>query len=195
MTEPTRDEATENQEENQENAPAGNQAKTWYPYITKTQFEKFLARLEGSTEPLQPLLAPVMIRLSPAEAEFARQSADYLRHFGFEFEDLGPAGFSITGAPFYLKVPQCEEAFHKVLAFLDKNPEAPPPRLFDHMAKSLACRSAIKKGDRVSLQDLSELIEELYRCKNPGRCPHGRPTVVKLGKKEIFHLFKRFNLD
>ena len=47
MTEPTRDEVTEKNDENQESSSAGNQVKTWYPYITKTQFEKFLARLEN----------------------------------------------------------------------------------------------------------------------------------------------------
>lgn len=176
-------------------SPAGIYLIDQHTAHERIQYEKFLIRLEGSKDLVAPLLTPVTVALSPAEAEFARASVEYMRSFGFEFEDLGPAGFLISGAPFYLKTRECEEAFHKALAFLDKNPDAQPPRLFDHMAKSLACRSAIKKGDRVSLQDLSELIEELYRCKNPGRCPHGRPTIVKLGKKEIFHMFKRFNVE
>jgi len=57
--------------------------------------------------------------------------------------------------------------------------------------RELACTSAIKAGEELSLKEQEALIAEWKRTKEPARCPHGRPTVLKLGWRELERLFGR----
>lgn len=169
----------------------------------RIQYERFLqklatpkaaaATLEEDTgrAPSQSLVDPIPIQLTPGDRLLLESHAWELRQVGFALEDLGPAGAALGEIPAYLKAREAEGALHSALAFFDKNPEGDLPALFDHIAKSLACRSAVKKGESLPQASHAELIERLYQCKNPARCPHGRPTVVRLDQSEIFSLFKR----
>ena len=55
----------------------------------------------------------------------------------------------------------------------------------------MSCKFAIKKGESASLRDFEDLLVELRKCHNPMRCPHGRPTIVRIDEREIFAYFKR----
>ena len=59
------------------------------------------------------------------------------------------------------------------------------------MAKCVACRSAIKKGDHMSDHILGEILNRLSYCENPSRCPHGRPTLIKLTRDDLEKMFHR----
>ena len=141
----------------------------------------------------QTLLDPIALNLSPAENLLLKdkESKKLIQQLGFEIEDLGPAGFVLTNIPFYIESGLEEQAFQKSLSIIEQDGNIDAVILFDELAKSLSCTNAIKKGDAESLYTLSELISQLSKCDNPGRCPHGRPTIVFLDKKDIFELFKR----
>ena len=64
-------------------------------------------------------------------------------------------------------------------------------RLYDEYAAMKACKASIKKNDYVSGEVLSGIIEELAACENPARCPHGRPTMLKIDRQELDRLFHR----
>ncbi|MDH5720148.1 MAG: DNA mismatch repair endonuclease MutL [Spirochaetia bacterium] len=157
----------------------------------RINYEKFIKKLNAKADVSQKLLTPVALHLSPAEKALLGEYQIFFEQLGFELEDLGPAGFQILQVPFYVKTGEEEKAFFLALKLIEEDGRASAIELFDHIAKSLACRQAIKKGDQESSANLKDLLEELSRCENPRRCPHGRPTMVYLSKEDIFTLFKR----
>ena len=60
-----------------------------------------------------------------------------------------------------------------------------------HKIISKSCKSAIKAGDIITMEEATALISDLSACENPYSCPHGRPTFIKLSKYEIERMFKR----
>jgi DNA mismatch repair protein MutL len=62
---------------------------------------------------------------------------------------------------------------------------------WDSVAKSFACKSAIKSGDKLSQQEMASLIDQLFATNEPYLCPHGRPIVVNLSLEEIDKRFGR----
>jgi len=55
----------------------------------------------------------------------------------------------------------------------------------------MACKAAIKGGQRISYQEAVMLVKELFDCDNPYCCPHGRPTLIEYSRSDIEKLFKR----
>ncbi|MES0490320.1 MAG: DNA mismatch repair endonuclease MutL [Leptospirales bacterium] len=157
----------------------------------RIRYEEILAKLETSEPPRQALMDPVSFYPSPEKIEALLEGTPILEKLGFEFEDLGPAGYRLAAVPSYVRSGEEENSLELALSLLDKDINLTPAQLFDRLAKSMACRSAIKKGDSATTYELSRLIEKLYKCKNPARCPHGRPTVIFMGKKDLFGFFKR----
>ena len=64
-------------------------------------------------------------------------------------------------------------------------------RFRDHVAATTACKMSIKANNKITLQEMTKLLEDLRKCKNPFNCPHGRPTVINYSKEELEKLFKR----
>ena len=158
----------------------------------RINYEDFLCKLRAKENMTQILISPKITTFSPSERLLLQDKKNEIEDVGFIIEDLGPAGFVITGAPFYLKVGEEEEALKIVLEHFEKHTHTfNSMDIFKHMAASLSCREAIKKGDTTSLATIQELLERLKKCENPARCPHGRPTFIFLGKDDIFKLFKR----
>ena len=56
---------------------------------------------------------------------------------------------------------------------------------------SMACRAAIKANDKIHIIEMKKLLLQMEKCENPFTCPHGRPTIVEISKKEIEKMFKR----
>ncbi|HRP68757.1 MAG TPA: DNA mismatch repair endonuclease MutL [Turneriella sp.] len=114
-----------------------------------------------------------------------------LLSLGFETTDLGPAGFALTAVPGYVDTGEELDAFETALHIVNGAEGVETADLFDQLAKDLSCRHAIRKGETASLADFREQIEKLKLCRMPLRCPHGRPTVIRIDEKEIFAYFKR----
>ena len=161
----------------------------------RVNYEKFLSKLSKKEGIRQDLVTPIPLGISPAEKELIKDHMTILKEIGFEIDVLGPSEYGLRSVPFYVDHGQEEEALHislqKIIKSSVEQNDFKPTFLFEELAASLACRSAIKKGDPESLANLKELIDQLKKCENPMRCPHGRPTMVFLGKDDIFTLFKR----
>ena len=164
----------------------------------RINFEEFLDKFKKNEDIKQYLVSLIPIKLSLSETELVKRHQKTIERLGFCFEEIGPSNFGLTSVPFYIGSGREEEAFQIFLKKLEDQDGSTPlgfsqhEALFKDLAASLACRQAIKKGDPEPLSYLKELIEKLQQCRNPMRCPHGRPTMVFIGKEEISRLFKRF---
>ncbi len=157
----------------------------------RINYERYLKSLSLEKNVEQELVTPVSLGLSLAEQKTLDEYLPILESLGFRVEDMGPAGMSLLSVPVYVPPGMEENAFRKAMAIAEGRADVTPRILFEQLAKDLACWGAIKKGDPESLANLRELVEQLAECDVPTRCPHGRPTMVFLGRDEIFALFKR----
>ena len=157
----------------------------------RIQYEKYLMKIRKNEISKQALLVPIVIDLSPSEKNLLENNFARISEFGFDLEDFGPAGIKINSVPAYLVKGEESDAIRILLTALSQDNKINAEILFDNMAKSLSCRSALKKGEQASLQDYSEILEKLYTCEQPLRCPHGRPTIIHISKNDILDLFNR----
>ena len=65
------------------------------------------------------------------------------------------------------------------------------PDLIDEMVASMSCKAAVKGHMKLSVSEVDALIGELLTLENPYHCPHGRPTIIAMSKRELEKKFKR----
>lgn len=65
------------------------------------------------------------------------------------------------------------------------------PDLIDEKVASMSCKAAVKGNNRLSAMEVDALIGELLTLDNPYHCPHGRPTIIAMSRRELEKKFKR----
>jgi DNA mismatch repair protein MutL len=156
-------------------------------------FEQMLARLEsGGNAPSQSLLLPETVELPAREAEFVRRSLEVLGRLGIGLSEFGDRTFLLDGLPPFVRV-RSPKAF--VLSLIDELQAAGAGvnalRAGEEMIAKTVCRHAVKANDPLSTAEVENLIEDLRRCTMPYTCPHGRPTLIEMGWRELEKRFGR----
>ncbi|EMN50725.1 DNA mismatch repair protein MutL [Leptospira interrogans str. L1207] len=156
----------------------------------RIRYEEVLRKLEKRNYGIQPLLTSIRIDVSKQEQEDILNRKKEYEEVGIFLDPLGEDSIVLREIPAYMEPGQEKEI---VLDFLNRTEgkETSEPELYDLMAKCVACRSAIKKGDQLSDPILAEILNRLSYCENPSRCPHGRPTLVKLSRDDLERMFHR----
>lgn len=156
----------------------------------RIRYEEVLKSLQNNRNMTETLLTPIRIDLSIQEAEEIIDKKKEYEKVGIELDDLGGGTILVRGVPVFLDPGKEKET---ILDFLNrtKGERVIERELYDLMAKCVACRSAIKKGDHVSDHILGEILNRLSYCENPSRCPHGRPTLIKLTRFDLEKMFHR----
>jgi DNA mismatch repair protein MutL len=151
-------------------------------------YESYLAA-RAQPQAAQPLLAPVVLELTPQQQALAVALAPALSLHGFAVEPFGPGGFLLRAAPAALRRDDPARAFRELLDLLTReDAPADPGR---RVAASLACHAAVRAGRNLTAEEMRELIEQLERCDTPQTCPHGRPTMLHLSADELARRFAR----
>jgi DNA mismatch repair protein MutL len=153
-------------------------------------YEDFTAEGIGKSH-RQKLLFALAIDLSPDEAEQAGDYLSALEQLGFACS-VADRTLTVSEVPAPLARHVTAELIHGVLADLARREL--PAALSDRAkeaAASLACRAAIKANHRLSPAERGELISQLLSRWSSLSCPHGRPTIIELGRAELEQLFLR----
>jgi len=155
-------------------------------------FEQFSERLTTRTLESQGLLTPVVLDLAAGEHQTLLQHRDALTQFGFEVEDFGGTSLRVAAVPAVLDWNRCEEALRAVAADLDGlTPGAGIHDALRRMAATMACHAAVKANDLLTKEKMQYLLDELRRTSHSSVCPHGRPVVLRLTRREIEKSFER----
>jgi DNA mismatch repair protein MutL len=152
-------------------------------------FERYLASLTGTDAVSQPLLAPVILELTPPQAALVTSLAPSLSEHGFEVEPFGPGGFLLRAAPADLRRDDPSRAFTELLDLLTREDSPADPRR--RVASSLSCHAAIRAGQSLVMEEMRDLLLQLEACDTPQTCPHGRPTMLHLSADELARRFSR----
>ncbi len=155
-------------------------------------FEQIRARIEAGALETQNLLVPEPVDLSPAEAAIALEHRDVLAQLGVRIEPFGGDTVLITGFPAMLANMNPGEVLHALLERLVSGGGQPDRRdLLDDMLHTVACKAAIKAGDRLTTSEIAALLEQRHTVHDSHHCPHGRPTELVFTRDELDKQFKR----
>lgn len=154
-------------------------------------FEKFLDRLNRSTPEVQYLLTPVNINLRLHEKELLKEYAANLQSVGFVFEDFGRDSFLLRGIPVDCSPGQSEQLIVDLVETIIERGKPGDIENKHAVAALLACKAAVKAGEKLSMEAMQMLIARLARAEEPYTCPHGRPTTISFTRREMDVMFKR----
>ena len=147
--------------------------------------------LQGKLE-TQQLLVPEPVSLTPAEAAAALDAAEILKQVGIHVEPFGGDTVLITAYPAMLRKEKPAELLVQVLEIWMGAGKRPEPRdLLDHMLHTIACKAAIKAGDRLAPEEITELLQQRHCYQDSHHCPHGRPTALFFSRGQLDKMFKR----
>ena len=149
-----------------------------------------LARDYGSV-PSQMLLVPVQVNLTAAEKQAVLQNLDLLTDAGIEAEDFGGSTIVVRAVPADVPVDDVEDMIVELAAKLADGGRDALREKTEWVLHSIACRAAIKAGDRTNAAEMLALAQRIMDGTVPPFCPHGRPCVLKITRKELEKQFGR----
>jgi DNA mismatch repair protein MutL len=153
-------------------------------------YEETLARMEARSGVGQSLLLPVQVELGAEQMALFLESREVLNQTGFAIEHFGGSTVRIEAVPAILSRKSPETAIRAILddlASLRKSGHD----LKKAVAQSVACRSAVMAGDRLTDREAIAVVERLLACDNRYSCPHGRPTFIKMSRRDLDKQFGR----
>ena len=152
-------------------------------------YEKLAA--DYGNVPSQLLLAPLVISLSAEEKQALLENTGLLENAGIEVGDFGGSSVLLRAVPSDVEQKDLEDMLVEIAAKLAKGSRDALSEQTEWVLHSVSCRAAIKAGDRTSPEELMALAEKILSGEVPPFCPHGRPCVLKLTRKELEKQFGR----
>lgn len=148
-------------------------------------------RRNGYKTDTQLLLMPISVNLTPNEKILALESRDFLLDMGFETEDFGSNSIVLRSLPADCPYEEGSDLFVEMLQVLDRGESGEVRAMLDKAIYTVACRSAIKANQSLSLPELEKLYAQANALEGITTCPHGRPITIKLTKYQIEKMFGR----
>ncbi len=153
-------------------------------------FEENLKSMSEGRAISQNLLFPINIELPADQYALFEEAKAVLTEVGFTVEPFGGSTVIINAVPISLSKKSPEKIFSEILADVEEL-KLTGYDLKKAVAQSMACRSAVMAGDRLTEEEAVGLVKRLNGCSNKYSCPHGRPTILKIDKNELDVRFGR----
>ncbi|MCM1087839.1 MAG: DNA mismatch repair endonuclease MutL [Muribaculaceae bacterium] len=157
----------------------------------KVKYERFMKQYRVHDIVSQNLNPPLVITLNGKEKACLLQYKEHFESMGFTVEEFGGNDYAISSVPLDLYGYQEAELFYQILDELAEDNVPREPDGIRMRIATLACKAAVKGNNRMSIQEVEALIDELLTLENPYNCPHGRPTIITMSKYELEKKFKR----
>ncbi|MDE3058543.1 MAG: DNA mismatch repair endonuclease MutL, partial [Bacteroidota bacterium] len=154
-------------------------------------YERALTMFENSVPSSQQLLFPHTISLTPGDYALVHEILSPLQALGFELKLFGKNTIVLEGVPTDVKAGSEATILQDILDEFKNNQHRVKLEARDNVAKSFACKAAIKAGDPLTEAEMRVLIDQLFATAMPYVCPHGRPILVKVSLAELDRRFMR----
>ena len=155
-------------------------------------FDKYRALEAARQTDSQQLLVPETFDLTPAQAAVFDNVAPELEHYGFELMRLSGRTVAIKATPADLPAGEARNMLAELLDTVDaEKKDSARETLRDEIAASLACHAAIKVNMPLAPEKMRWLIDRLLQTSSPTTCPHGRPVILRLNRRDILKGFHR----
>lgn len=153
-------------------------------------YEKLKNEFENEKINTQNLIVPDLIELNSLELNLYDQNKDLFKKLGFDIDYFGNNTIAVKGVPILFGKPDNKNLFRDIFDNLDDNIKSNYNLKVEKIMK-ISCTYAIKGGDKITDQEIVALFKDLRKCDNPYTCPHGRPTMIEISKKQIEKEFLR----
>lgn len=155
-------------------------------------YEQLRVRVLDGTLESQRLLVPEPVSLAPAEVAVVLEARDLLLQLGVEVEPFGGDTVLVASYPAMLANLNPGEILRQLVERLTGAGKPPERRdLLDDLLHLIACKAAVKAGDRLSAEEVMALLEQRHLYQDTHHCPHGRPTALVFTNQELDKRFKR----
>lgn len=148
-------------------------------------YERAMQSIRSGFGLSQQLLFPHTIDPSPADYELLRELAPDLRSLGFDLEYFSGRSVVVRGVPADIRTGDERSILEDVLEQYKTYRDTLRLKGRESLARSIARRSAIGPGKRLSPKEMRALIDQLFQCEMPYANPHGRPTLIKVSLEEL----------
>jgi len=155
-------------------------------------FERVMERLTAGRLESQRLLVPLIIELSAGEHESLVGRAQALEQFGFEFESFGGSAINVTAVPAVIEAGDSAKALVALAHDLEGlDTGAHLQDAIQRIAATTACHAAVKANYPLTYAKMTHILDELRATAYSTVCPHGRPVMLRLTRREIEKNFER----
>lgn len=155
-------------------------------------YEQLRRSLSEGPLAVQQLLIPEPVDLTPVEASLALEHRQLLAEVGLIVEPFGGATVLVQSCPAILRQMSAGDLLRAALAVLAEGQgQLDRIALLDRVLHALACKAAIKAGERLSPEEVAELIAKSREVLHSHHCPHGRPTMLVFSREELDRYFRR----
>jgi len=155
-------------------------------------YESLRERVLAGALESQRLLVPEPVDLAASEAAMAVEQRDVLARLGMEVEPFGGETVLVSAYPAMLANFQPADVLRSVVEQLLAGGKQPEARdLLDELLHMIACKAAVKYGDRLTPQEVDALLEHRALAQDHHHCPHGRPTALVFTREQLDRQFKR----
>ena len=155
----------------------------------RLNYEKFMAQA-ATGNASQPLLTPMVLHLTSREMALINDNLDVFRAAGYDVEPFGESDIQVRTVPMIFGQADMKPAFMDALGALDKVRTAAVDLRREEIMQ-MACKSAVKGGDALSASEVESLIQQMLDTGAPPTCPHGRPVMKSISRREMEKMFKR----
>lgn len=157
----------------------------------KILFEKYLKEIENGTIIIQPLMVPSIIDLSMDDYSYFEENKEIFKQAGFLLEEFGGTSLSLKEVPYFLGKLNPKSLFLDILDNLKNLGNGKTSEVKHNTIATKACKAAIKGNDKLEVNEMIKLIEDLRYIDDPFHCPHGRPVIIKFTSTDIDKKFRR----
>lgn len=141
---------------------------------------------------VQPLLVPMSLAVSSAEADAAEEYSDTLRQLGMLLERMGPETLVLRQVPAILRSADMEQLVRDVLSDIRDHGSSDRLEAYrDEILSTMACHGAVRANRQLSVPEMNNLLRDMERTERSGQCNHGRPTWVQQSLQALDRLFLR----
>ncbi len=157
----------------------------------RIQYEKYLNMLQNKFGASQQFLFPQSIELSPNDFTLLMEMEEEIKSLGFVYNIFGKNTIVVNGIPADIPNANEKNLFESLIEQYKQNQSELKLEKKENLARSLAKRSAIRPGTKLTLTEMNSLIDQLFACKMPTYAPNGNLTLVLMSMEKIASMFHK----
>ena len=157
----------------------------------RLKYEELKADLENKQSFSQMLIEPVVVSMTGAEYAAFDAARGTIEDMGFECDDFGDNTVMVRSVPGDVELGEVEDLLLELVSEAAKSKKELITEKQQRLLYTIACKSAVKANMRMSREEMETLVRNVLRLSNINTCPHGRPIIITMSKKEIEKEFGR----
>jgi DNA mismatch repair protein MutL len=154
----------------------------------RIMFEKITKQKEQQGVEVQGLLEPISLEVLPMQDEVLSKNYQYLAEFGFTIEPFGNRNYLVRAVPAIMYKKDWQAALNELIDKLSVKDKA---NITENIIATMACHSAVRFGQSLTIDEMHELVRQMEQADLPHACPHGRPTMIHITRKQLEKEFGR----